>query len=121
MIKNKTNLTEMCAMAEKGMSYKEIGEHCGLTRERVRQILTESHPMHGRPIKNCIFPGLLCWMVNNWENMKMMCSNTGVMSYQALVNKMRGKTEFTLPEIKAILAYTGLTFDEAFGQETRPE
>lgn len=119
MIKNKTNLTEMCAMAEKGMSYKEIGEHCGLTRERVRQILTESHPMQGRPIKNCIFPGLLCWMVNNWENMKMMCSNTGVMSYQALVNKMRGKTEFTLPEIKAILAYTGLTFDEAFGEEQR--
>ena len=47
----------------KGMSYQEIGEHYGLTRERVRQILTEEYPVQGRPIKNCIFPGLLCWMV----------------------------------------------------------
>ena len=36
MIKDKTRLMEMCAMAEKGMSYQEIGEHYGLTRERVR-------------------------------------------------------------------------------------
>lgn len=121
MIKDKTRLMEMCAMAVNGMSYQEIGEHYGLTRERVRQILSGAYPVSGRPIKNCIFPGLLCWMINNWENMKSMCSNIGLMSYQALVNKMRGKTEFTLSEIRAILAYTGLTFEEAFGQETRPE
>ena len=121
MIKDKTRLMEMCEMAEEGMSFQEIGDRYGITRERVRQFISEAYPVQGRPIKNCIFPGLLCWMVNNWESMKLMCQNLGIMSYQALVNKMRGKTDFTLSEIKAILAYTGLTFDEAFGEVKRPE
>lgn len=121
MIKDKTRLMEMCEMAEKGMTYQEIGEHYGLTRERVRQIISGAYPVSGRPIKNCVFPGLYCWMVNNWESMRRMSDSIGKTNYQTFVQKMQGKTKFTLPEIKAILAYTGLTFDEAFGQETRPE
>lgn len=121
MIKDKTRLMEMCAMAEKGMSYQEIGEHYGITRERVRQILSGAYPVSGRPIKNCVFPGLYCWMVNNWENMRRMCDGMRVMSDTSLTDKLRGKGKFTLPEIKAILAYTGLTFEEAFGEELRPE
>lgn len=39
---------------------------------------------------------------------------------QAVANKLNGNSRLRIEEIKSILSYTGLTFEEAFGEEKKP-
>ena len=58
---------EMFTMRIDGMTLEEIGERFGLTRERVRQILTRTATGQRSRVSNmvsiCVFP----YLVNIWQ------------------------------------------------------
>lgn len=114
-MRSNEDIMEMIEMRNEGKSLGEIGQHFGVSRQRVFQIIGSSGNHPGRPIQKCVFPGILKWLTEHRVSVKKMCKNLNGMSYSSLHLKLSGKHIFTLPEINAILAYTGLTFEEAFG------
>lgn len=108
---------EMIEMRNEGKSLAEIGQNFGISRQRVLQIIGNSAKYPGRPIKNCVFPGIKNWLFEHRVGIKEMSEGLRCMCYTTLHLKLCGKHLFTLPEVNAILAYTGMTFEEAFGKE----
>ena len=115
-MQTKENLMKMFEMHLDGVSHAEIGRQFGLSRERVRQIVGNSSLLLGRPITRRAFPGIARWMFEHGVSVKRMAEDLK-MTMATLGTKLRGDRAFIMPEIKAILAYTGLTFEEAFGKE----
>lgn len=116
-MRSNEDIMEMIEMRNEGKSLAEIGQHFGVSRQRVFQIIGSSANDRGRPIKNCIFSGILNWLRERRVSIKEMSKGLGCMGYATLQLKLSGKHAFTLAEIKKILAYTGMTFEEAFGKE----
>ena len=109
----------MFSMRLNGYSLREIGDHYGVTHERIRQILESSvkAPKIDRGCK-CIYPGLKTWFITSGTSAHRMHKEVGIgKGVTPLYNRLSGEQQFTLQEIKRILAYTGLTFEEAFGEE----
>ena len=124
-MKSKDELMEICEMRLEGKTYAEIGRHFGVSRQAVQQLLSENGVCavkYGRPIKKCVFPGITNFLreqrlsVRQFSK-KIVCINSDTMT---IYKKLWGVHKFTLPEIKAILAFTGMTFEEAFGEEIMP-
>ena len=118
-MQSKANMVKMYEMRLEGKTLEEISQCFGITRERVRQILSGTVKSPGRTISKCVFPGLVIWMRNNCVTVKKLGADLDIMHKQSLQTKLWGRRPFTMPEIKAILAYTGLTFEEAFGTEIK--
>ena len=68
----------------------------------------------------CIYPGLKLWMQRNGWNTCRIAQEAGV-HYNTLYQNMRGNTEMKMYTIRRILKSTGLTFEQAFGEELTPE
>lgn len=122
-MQSKENLMKMFEMHQSGISHAEIAREFGISRQRVHQIVGNCHDrgVPGRNITKCAFPGLVNWMNSNGVTIKRLAEDLNIMHLGTLRSKLWGKNIFTLPEIKAILAYTGLTFEEAFGEEIKPD
>lgn len=114
-MRSNEDIMEMIEMRNEGKNLGEIGRHFGVSRQRVFQLIGSSGNHPGRPIQKCVFPGILKWLTEHRVSVKKMGKNLNGICYSSLHLKLSGKHTFTLPEIKAILAYTGLTFEEAFG------
>ena len=101
-----------------GYTIQAIADRFGTTKQNISLFLNGLASDRRRNIKKCkcIFSGLKKWMIENRVSATKLCEDIEIFGhYPKLYNRMIGKYEFTMPEIKAILAYTGLTFDEAFG------
>lgn len=116
-MRSNEDIMEMIEMRNEGKSLAEIGQRFGVSCQRIFQIIGNSTRYPGRPIKNCVFPGITNWLFEHRVSIKEMSERLNCMGYHTLQLKLSGKHVFTLPETKAILAYTGLTFEEAFGKE----
>lgn len=122
-MQTKENVMMMFEMRLEGKSLAEIGQRFGITRERVRQLLDCCCKYGFKSLKNCVFPGIANWLreqsltIKEFGNELNMYGRTS----QTLYHRLCGDTKFTLPETKAILAYTGMTFEEAFGEEIEPD
>lgn len=102
-----------------GATLQQIGNEFGVTREYIRQVLT-CNPRKPKEFR-CIFPGLKEWMTKNEMScvkfaLESKIFKTGYVAWE----KFTGVRMLKMPEIKAILAYTGMTFEEAFGREESP-
>lgn len=118
-MQSQENVMKMLEMRNEGKKLAEIGQHFGISRQRVYQIIGGDQLYSGRPIKSCTFPGITNWLRCNSVSVKKMSENLN-MCRSSLFHKLWGNARFTLPEIKEILAYTGMTFEEAFGEEIKP-
>lgn len=102
-----------------GMTFQEIGDHFGVTRQYIESCFKPERKR--KPInKNfkCIYPGLKKWMVeNNVSIMKMHDDLHPYSNHLTLYRNMKTEGLLTIDKIKKILSYTGLTFEEAFGEE----
>lgn len=104
-----------------GMTLEEIGKEYGISRERVRQILEEVTHGYDRKarcsyMRRCIYPGLKNWLLENRMTASELNKELAFAGKPTLFyNRMTGVTKFNIDEIKTILAYTGMTFEEAFG------
>ena len=64
----------------------------------------------------CIYPGLKLWMWDNDWNTRRLAHEAGL-PYGTLINNLNGTTEMRMRTIRRILKATGLTFEQAFGEE----
>jgi hypothetical protein len=114
---NREDVINMFQMRVDGCSMEEIAKRFGVTRERVRQIFEAALKDNGRPMARCIYKGLRNWMLTTGNTAYKLCKDVGVWkNTTTLYNRMLGKKQFEIEEIKSILAYTGMTFEEAFGE-----
>jgi len=118
----KEDVIVMFTMRVNGSTLDEIGKKFGVTRERVRQILaanTKDPVTKGMKESagcKCIYPALADWMITNCCPAYKMCKETGLCkTVTTLYYKLQGRNPFNIVEIKKLLAYTGMTFEEAFG------
>ena len=63
----------------------------------------------------CIYPGLKLWMWDNDWNTCRLSQEAGVPD-NTLSQNLRGNTDMKMCTIRRILAVTGLTFEQAFGE-----
>lgn len=63
----------------------------------------------------CIYPGLKLWMWDNDWNTCRLAQEAGV-NENTLYQNISGNTDMKMCTIRRILAVTGLTFEQAFGE-----
>lgn len=122
-MQSKENVMKMFEMRLEGKTLEEIGQHFGVTRQRIYQILDYKieKARAGRKISKCVFPGIANWLYKNETTLKELCEGVNCMCGTAFYQKMHGEKELKMSQIKAILAFTGMTFEEAFGEQFKPE
>ena len=114
----KQEIVDMFALRMDGVSLQEIGDRYGVTKEYVRQLIGAPHGIDCRVQVKSIYKGLWNWMVSNkisahrLSNMLSCAEN-----YTSFSRKITGKSALNIREIKDILSVTGMTFEEAFGEE----
>lgn len=104
-------------MSLDGATYQEIADTFGVTRQCIEQGLTRK--IWRAPKKyECVFPTLKNWLLERRVSIPRFNEKAKVCkSDNTLRRKLDGSFEFTMSEIKAILAFTGMTFEEAFWRE----
>lgn len=108
---------EIVTMRVNGFTLQEIADKFGVSRQNISLFLNGLSRNRKRSCRKCIFPGLKAWMNQNNVSVTQFYESVGCWgSYPTLFHRLAGKYEFTLSEIKAVLAHTGMTFEEAFGE-----
>lgn len=112
---------EKQALRDQGLTYEEIGRELGISTQAVWQAIggrDESKFYVFKPT-GCVFPGLRRWLnanrVSRRELMRRMGRAPVASSMTRLSNKLAGRTQLRKSDIDAILAVTGMTYEEAFG------
>lgn len=113
---------EMIKMRAEGFSLKEIGEKFGVSKQRVDQIFSSLLRKGGRVKrrKDYVYPNINKWMYENNVILSEFAKNTGT-NVGNLSQKMKGKQDFSMKQIRNILNYTGMTFEEAFYEERKQD
>jgi len=110
---------EMFTMRIDGMTLEEIGGNFGLTRERVRQILTKATTGRSRKVDSmvsiCAFPLLGEYLAENEYTPRkfgeMLWPPTTYITQKAR-RRLSGETPFTVGEWKKISEVTGLPLEQ---------
>lgn len=102
-------------MRDKGLTYEDIGEILGVSRQRAHQLVTE-YPdgFHEESARKVKYVGLRNWLLENRMNMAELERKTGL---TRLHKTLKGDCEPRKSTIDAILAVTGLTYEECFRVE----
>lgn len=109
---------EIAKMRIEGETLQSIADKFGVSRQyidrTIKRILSDSEKYKKRKFKN-----ITKWLQGNKvlgpELAKLLHITAGSVS-----NKLNGKSDFTLWEVKKIIEITGMSFEEAF-EETKPE
>lgn len=109
----------------KGLTYREVGERFGLTKQRVAQLIGKPDDRYFRTItpKMCIFSGLRKWLNENKVSRgafvrKLYGGVYNRNSYARIWCFMDGTNDIPKRDIDKILSITGLTYEEAFKVES---
>lgn len=110
---------EMFCMRSEGYSISQIGERFGVSGQTVWEITGKSkHFKRGNKcLERVVYPGLARWMRINGVSMRGLSQKCGMGNNDTISRTLRGKTVPTMNTIGKILKATGLTYEEAFGQE----
>lgn len=103
-----------------GMSYEDIGQRYGVSKQAVQQLLTDVLSTRSRRRKTA-FPGIDQYLFATSSNVTDLYRASHVEDeYNTFLRKLKGITRMDLETIRAILRATGLTFEEAFGDPCTP-
>lgn len=105
---------EIVKMRIEGYTMQAIGKKMGVTKQRIHQILNDICMTRGRDkTQSYIYPNIDTWLRDNRKPAYELAKAIGV-EQSHMSNRLRGKTPFKISEIKKILDFTGMTFEEAF-------
>lgn len=113
---NKEQKVEAFKMRMDGYTYDSIAKKFNVSKQYVQAELSRSLKRKS----NVKYPKLQEWLeINNISNKKfceIIGSNANVYNAMSVIRKSRmsGETGFKIDEIKKILEYTGMTFEELF-------
>ena len=108
---------EIHMMHDNGMTYYEIGQQFGISKQAVHQLATRRGPgdgLHEGAIRKVKYIGLRNWLLTNRVPIRDLEKMCGASSFHA---SLIGKCHPTKRTIDAILAATGLTYEECFKEE----
>ena len=107
-----------------GLTFEEIGKRLGVSRQRIAQCCAGMNPeatawaCHKEDLESIAYVGLKKWMLENRvsvpELMRRIGQDTGSRRSESFRNKLKGRTQLTITDIKKILAVTGGTFEQMF-------
>ena len=114
--KDKINL-----MREQGKSYQYIADTFGVSRQRIHQILNYPYNRKNKTATLCIYKGLSEVIYDRKISVSKLCEATGINTDRVtLGHKLKGESDFKISEIKKILKFTGMTFEECFAEKETP-
>ena len=110
-----------------GLTFEEIGKRLGVSKQRASQCCAGMNPeatawaCHKEDLDSIIYEGLKKWMLENKvsvpEMMRRIGMDTGSSCSKHFRNRLEGKTQLPISEIKKILAVTGGTFEQMFAND----
>lgn len=112
---------DMVCLHKKGASFTEIAALHGVSRQAVQQRLQRRGlGIVTKQAARMIYPKIAEWMVRNDMKISALADKIGVFDEhmnptEALRLRLEGEIQFKIAEIDAILAYTGMTYEVAFG------
>lgn len=111
----------MLQLFDAGLTYQEIGDAAGVSKQRVFQLIGKSDRTRFRTItkEQCVFDGLRRYLNENRISLKeltrKMYGGLHPSSYDSLKHTLKlTDCLLTMPKINRILSATGLTYEEAF-------
>lgn len=99
-----------------GYTYKQIADKYGVSKQCIQQALTQITNKEAKPNSKDKYCNLSRWMKTENQKRYAVAQIIGITPY-SFSRKINGKSEFKLSEIKKILQFTGMTFEEAFREE----
>ena len=111
------------AERESGLTYQQIADKYGVTRQAVAAVCGKSNPNMFRFItkEGCIYPNLRKWMNDNKVSKKELIRRMGVVPFttaqRLMGDRLSGRAELTKSEIDSMLMATGMTYEEMFCME----
>lgn len=110
------------AAREQGMTYAQIAEKYGVSKQTVGQVCGKAQPYMFRAVtENCVYPNLRRWMNDNKvsikELLRMMGKTPYVNTCKNMSGYLRGENDPPKVIIDDMLKATGLTYEEMFYRE----
>ena len=109
------------------LTFEEIGKRLGVSKQRIAQCCAGMNPeatawaCRIKDLDCIIYPNLKKWMLENKvsisEMMRRIGQDTGSRRSESFRNKLKGRTQLTITDIKKILAVTGGTFEQMFAND----
>lgn len=113
---SKQQKLDMFQMRMEGATYQTIAKKYGISRQAAHELLHNTLSSRGASASCTSFPGLQRYMFDHHLSAARLLREIGSpMCYNHFTRKLSGSYGFNLSEIRAILRYTGLTFEQAFG------
>lgn len=115
-----TRVEEMRAKADDGMTYQQIADAHGISRQRVAQILGRCSPNRHRPGRTySIYPGVDRWMHENKMTYTEVARRLGYAVAPGTLSRINriftGVSEMSKSDIDKLISLTGKTYEELFG------
>lgn len=98
-------------LRDKGMTYQQIAEHFGVSKQAVHQSICNS-----RVYARCVYPALRDWMTERHMSIVELSNAIG-MKYKATRAFLLGEVVPKKPIIDAMIGLTGMTYEEMFADE----
>ena len=125
-IKKTERLAQMIEMRNAGVTYQEIGNIYGISKQRAYDVLRKHCPRKKYKefkVEECIYSGLRDWLIETKMPLyKFECIYTGKVVDVATVttrSRLLGVRDFKISEIERILEFTGKTYEELFKKGER--
>lgn len=103
-----------------GLTYKEIAEKYGVSKQNVAQSCAQYHPRFFKfwTPSRCVYPNVRKWLNDNKMTTAEMVRRMGCKNHtntnQSMRNYLRGKDYPPKLKIDKLLAITGLTYEQFF-------
>lgn len=113
------------AEREKGLTYQQIAEKHGVSKQCVAQVCGKQSPWKFRYNNTCIYLGLRRWMNENKITVSELVRRMGHVVHTTNHARIRdiclGRTELRKCEIDKLIEITGMTYEELFREEEHGE
>lgn len=109
---------EMYRMRLEGKSYQAIADRFGVSRQYVHQLFGQKYKSEPYRNVNVQYTGLRKWMNESHYSVAKLARESGCTdhSYGTITSYLQGSLRMDIDSIRKILRFTGLTFEEAFGE-----
>lgn len=119
---NSSKRKKMKMLREHGLTYQEIGDRVGVSKQYVGVVCGEHNPSYFAYIgKECIYPNLRDWMNDNKVSRRELLRRMGLTAhaenYGRLSRYLRGEASPRKHYIDRMLDVTGMTYEEMFYTE----